>query len=307
MAIATVEPSRAGSVPAVAGGAGWLDWGGAGPVLHFAHANGFPPGTYRRLLEALMRSFHVVSSEARPLASPDRPPEIDGWTPLADDLREELTARGLRGIVAVGHSLGAVTSLIAAADDPGLFAAVVAIDPVLITGARAVGWGLAKRLGLAGQLGLVRGARARREVWPDRRTARRAYASKRVFRSWRPEVLDDYVAAGFGELAEGGVRLRYPKLWEARIFEVAPHDVWPRLRGLATPVLFVKGERSDTFLGAACERALREVPGARVEVVAGAGHFLPMEQPERLAGVILDYLAGMDGGALEGENDESGA
>ena len=307
MAIATVVPSQADHAAPAEVGPGWLDWGGAGPVLHFAHANGFPPGTYRRLLEALTQSCHVVSSEARPLASPDRPPEIDGWTPLAHDLREELTARGLRGIVAVGHSLGAVTSLIAAADDPGLFAAVVAIDPVLITGARAAVWGLAKRAGLGGRLGLVRGARTRREIWPDLATVRTAYAAKRIFRSWRPQVLEDYVEAGFEELAEGGVRLRYPRRWEARVFEVAPHDVWPRLRGLATPVLFVKGERSDTFLGAACERALREVPGARVEVVAGAGHFLPMEQPERLAEVILDYLAEMVGGALEGENDESGA
>ncbi|HEX8438854.1 MAG TPA: alpha/beta hydrolase, partial [Archangium sp.] len=24
------------------------DWGGTGPVLHLAHANGFPPATYRR-------------------------------------------------------------------------------------------------------------------------------------------------------------------------------------------------------------------------------------------------------------------
>ena len=104
----------------------WLDWGGSGPPLHFAHGNGFPPATYRKLIETLRRDSHVVSMEARPLWPGSDPQSLSNWPDLARDLKEELERRGLRGSVGVGHSLGAVVTLLAAAEDPGLFKAVVA-------------------------------------------------------------------------------------------------------------------------------------------------------------------------------------
>lgn len=268
----------------------WIDWGGDGPPLHLAHGNGFPPGTYRRLAEVLKERFHVVSMAARPLWNGSRAPRIRGWSLFADDLREELTARGLRGIIGVGHSLGAATSLLAAVDDPGLFSAVVAVDPIVLTGATSVAWGVMKRFGLAPLHPLVRGALARHRKWPSRGAVREAYWGKKMFRGWRQEVFDDYVESAFEDANGEGVRLRFPRRWEARIFEVSPHNLWPRLRELAVPVLFVQGERSDTFVDAARLRVARELPTARVAVVPGAGHFVPMEEPEGLGRVILEYL-----------------
>jgi pimeloyl-ACP methyl ester carboxylesterase len=126
----------------------WRDWGGSGPALHFAHANGFPPGTYRKLIDELTNHRHVFSMAARPLWPDSRLQALRDWSPLAEDLRAELNRRGVRGIVGVGHSLGAVISLLAAAADPGLFSAVIAVDPIIFTGARTLFWGVAKKLGL---------------------------------------------------------------------------------------------------------------------------------------------------------------
>ena len=39
--------------------------GGKGPVLHLAHGNGFPPGTYRLFAQALAARHHVVALPAR--------------------------------------------------------------------------------------------------------------------------------------------------------------------------------------------------------------------------------------------------
>ncbi len=268
----------------------WHDWGGTGPALHFAHANGFPPGTYRRLIGDLTKSHHVVSMSARPLWPDSRPVELRDWSVFAEDLREELGRRDLRGIVGVGHSLGAVTSLLAAAADPGLFSVVVAVDPLVFTGAHSLFWGTVKAVGLGGQISLVRGARRRRELWSDRGEARTSYSSKKVFASWDPEVLDDYLDAGMVDLPQGGVRLRYPREWEARIFSAAPHDLWAQLRRVSVPTLFVQGEHSDTFLDAARTRVEREVPGSRTVVIADSSHFLPMERPSELAGVVDEFL-----------------
>ena len=266
------------------------DWGGTGPVLHFAHANGFPPGTYRTLIGELAKHHHVFSMAARPLWPDSIPQALRDWSPLAEDLRAELDRRGVRGIVGVGHSLGAVISLLAAAADPGLFSAVVAVDPIILTGTRSLFWGTAKKLGLGGRIRLVRGALRRRVQWSDRDEARATYSNKSVFSSWDPEVLDDYLDVGIVDLPEGGVRLRYPREWEARIFAAAPHDLWAQLRKVSVPTLFVQGEHSDTFLEAARARVEREVPGSRTAVIAGSSHFVPMERPAELARVINEFL-----------------
>ena len=268
----------------------WRDWGGSGPTLHFAHANGFPSATYRKLIENLTRRHHVVSMEARPLWPESKPSALRDWRPFAEDLRRELDRRGLRGIVGVGHSLGAATSLLAAAADPGLFSAVIAIDPLLMTGVHSLFLWVVKAVGLQGRIPIVRGALRRRQTWSDREEVRAAYSSKAVFASWDPEVLDDYVAAGMVDSPRGGVRLRYPREWEAKIFSAAPHDLWTELRRMSVPTLFVQGEHSDTFLGAARRRVEKEVPGSSTAVISGASHFLPMERPAELAFLIEEFL-----------------
>lgn len=268
----------------------WTDWGGTGQLLHLAHANGFPPGTYRKLAEALTDSYHVVSMAARPLWSKVSAGDVRDWSELADDLRAELERRGLRDVLGVGHSLGGVVSLLAAAEDPGLFRAVVAVDPLVLTGRTSTLWGLMKGFGLGGRLGIVRGARVRRDRWPDRRAILSSYRRKRIFEHWDPEVLDDYVSSGTVARADGSLELRYPAAWEARIFEIAPHDLWPRLRRIGVPILFVRGEHSDTFRTAAATRAARELATAEVTVVPGTTHFVPMERPHELGEVIRGFF-----------------
>lgn len=268
----------------------WHDWGGVGPTVHFAHANGFPPGVYRKVTQALAENHHVVSMAARPLWSQDPAVELQDWSELADDLKAELARRGLRGILGVGHSLGGVASLLAAADDPGLFRAVVAVDPLVLTGRVSTFWGLMKGADLGGRLGLVRGARSRRDHWPDRETVLSSYRRKKIFEHWDPEVLDDYIDCGTAVMPDRTLGLRYPKAWEARIFEIAPHNLWPRLRRLQVPTLFIQGETSDTFRDAAVRRVAREVPMAEVAVVRNSTHFVPMERPQELGDVILEFF-----------------
>jgi len=96
------------------------DFGGTGPIIHLAHANGFPPGAYRPLADTLTnhpadnsgQRYHVIGLPARHLLWPgSRPESISDWHPLADDLIQGLDDLGLRGIIGVGHSIGGVFTL----------------------------------------------------------------------------------------------------------------------------------------------------------------------------------------------------
>jgi len=267
----------------------WVDWGGDGPPLHFAHANGFPPASYGCLLAPLTEVFRVGSFAARPLWSLEPPCILTDWTPLADDLGRALENRRLSGVVGVGHSLGGVLMAMVAAARPGLFSALVLIDPVVFTYPRSWAWAAMQKFGRAGRFRLVRGARERRDHWPDLRTVAAAYRGKSAFAGWTEAAFDDYLEAGF-EPEDSGVRLTYPKEWEAQVFEVCPADVWSDLRRIEVPVLFLRGETSDTFLRSAAARAEREMADARVREFGGSSHFLPFEEPGGVTAAINEFV-----------------
>jgi pimeloyl-ACP methyl ester carboxylesterase len=267
----------------------WIEWGGNGPSAVFGHANGFPPESYRLLLESLSRHFSVASFAARPLWPGSDPGSVSSWRDLAGDLGDELGWRRVEGALAVGHSLGSVLNVLAAAADPRRFRALALIDPVVFTGTQALFWGVLKGLGFGHRLPLIRGALKRRESYADVNEVRSSYAGKSVFARWDPQALDDYIRAGFVPDTAGGVRLRYPKVWEARIFELTPATVWRELKNLGVPVLFLRGGVSDTFVAAAADRAGREIENAQVVEVPGASHFVPMERPREVARLIIDW------------------
>ncbi|MBZ4417795.1 alpha/beta fold hydrolase [Myxococcus sp. RHSTA-1-4] len=269
------------------------DWGGTGPVLHLAHANGFPPGSYRKLIDFLKPRYRVVTIRSRALVPGSDPRALRNWHDLADELVHALRSRGLRDVIGVGHSVGGVASLLASVKAPELFRAVVALDPVLLTGKRLWMLQAASLLGMRSRMPLARGARRRRERWSSREEVAASYRKKALFHRLDPEAFQDYLTHGLVELPGGGVRLAIPAEWEARVFETIPHDVWPRLRSVKVPSLVVRGDHTDTLTPEALARVRRTVPGVRTEALPGT-HLFPLEQPEACARSVLSFLDSLD-------------
>jgi pimeloyl-ACP methyl ester carboxylesterase len=270
----------------------YLDWGGQGPVIHFAHANGFPPGTYSAFATRLTDQFRIVGMEGRALWGTRDAAQFHHWRELADDLARFLGEMNLKGIIGAGHSLGAVTTLLCAVANPGLFRALVLIDPVIVPAHMAPIVALAVGSGLASRAGLPAGARRRRTDWPDRDVLYRAYRAAPVFARWQEPFLRDYVISGTLDNPAGGVRLRYPREWEARIFETVPADVWlsiPRLRQM--PLLVLRGEHSTTYRSDTMRLMRWLLPKGTFQEIAGADHFVPMSQPEATAAAIRAFLS----------------
>ena len=67
--------------------------------------------------------------------------------------------------------------------------------------------------------------------------------------------------------------------------------LWSRLAELRMPVLVVAGERDPAYTAVARRTVAAIGADATLEVVAGAGHAVPLEQPETLAERILAWLA----------------
>ncbi len=269
------------------------DFGGDGPLVHLAHANGFPPGSYRPLAQELADCCHVVALRSRPLWPGSRPQSAPTWQPMVDDLVEGLEGLGLKGIVGVGHSLGGVLTMWAAIRRPALFRAVVLVEPVLLPPSWLWWLRLMRLLGLSRRQPLVQSALHRHRTWPSRQACFDHYRAKPLFARWSDEALWAYVEAGTRPRPEGGVELVYPPEWEAQVFATSPTGVWRDVPNLRAPTLLIRGERSETFRPTALARAARLIPHAQVAVIANAGHLAPMECPAETARLIAEFVTGL--------------
>jgi pimeloyl-ACP methyl ester carboxylesterase len=270
----------------------FINWGGTGPLAHFAHATGLCAGVYSPLADILGSNLNMVGMDDRghgQTSLPADPDRLTSWNIFRDDL--EIFVDHLdRPLVAMGHSRGAVVSLLLAVKRPDLIRALVLIDPTILPFSWMWWWYLAKKTGLARWLPIVATASKRRYYWPDQESILNSYRQKAVFRTWQEGFLEAYVADGTERFRQNGILLSCDPAWESKCFAVCPHDIWRYVAGLKLPVLVLYGAKSDTFLAPAAKRFQSEVPHAKFKCFEQSGHFLPMEQPAATAEAIFDFL-----------------
>lgn len=64
-----------------------------------------------------------------------------------------------------------------------------------------------------------------------------------------------------------------------------------RLRDIRAPTLVIGGERDVSDIHQIVAKLAAEIPGAKQQIVGGAGHLVPMEKPEEFNRLVLDFLA----------------
>ena len=67
------------------------------------------------------------------------------------------------------------------------------------------------------------------------------------------------------------------------------------VESISVPTLVLRGEHEYEAIASECEELARRIPGARVVVIPGAGHKLPLEQPEALTEAVVAFLEGTAG------------
>lgn len=67
-------------------------------------------------------------------------------------------------------------------------------------------------------------------------------------------------------------------------------DSRPRLAEITIPTLLIWGEKDGITSRAHHDEILEAIPGARLEVIAGAGHLPTVEAPELVAPLLADFI-----------------
>ena len=265
----------------------FVDFGGSGSLLHFAHANAYPPACYQQFIEPFLPNYHVLAMKQRPLWPHSNPDELTSWQDFTDDLIQFFDQEGLRDVIGMGHSLGAVATMYAAVQRPDLFRAVVLIEPVFLP-PQILKMAVAFPEKASEQPSVLR-ALNRRNRWDSRQAAFDRFREKSVFARWSDEVLWDYVNNGTHE-EDGEFVLTYPREWESRVYGKPPLSVWERIPQITQPTLALRATETDTLYPEPWQLWQELQPAATFVEMEGVGHMLTMERPLLVAETIQTWL-----------------
>jgi len=248
----------------------------------FAHANGFTAPVYEKFLEAT--GFGHRHSIERLGHSPFGVGR--NWTGIVGELTAFAETIPTPRI-GIGHSLGAFSLYRAALAKPGLFDALVLMEPPMFRPAVRRQIQVIRTIGLLDRFPPVSLAKKRRRRWPDLANARQYLLERPFFSRLDPEVLEAYLQRGLELSSTGEWVLRFHAEVEHEIFRQGPPPVDRFSRGL--PLLFLYGAKTDVLKPADLTHVRTQLAGATVEAFDG-GHLFPLERPIEAGQRVGDWL-----------------
>ena len=274
------------------------EFGGAGQSIHIAPANGFPPATYLPLFEGLRERHRIVCLPPRALwpGIGDPPAAAGSWESLADDFVAGWQAHGLAPVIAVGHSFGAVASMLASIKARHLVRALVMLDPTIYTPKLMAQVSASKKAHGEVRFQLVDTAMRRRGIFETRESAFAYWRKRRFFADWADDALWRYTDAMLRPGPEGrGFTLEWPAAWEAWYYRSFYPETWKDIPQLdpELPLLVVRGADSDTFTAESAALVREALPRATHISVPGCGHLFPQSHPAETRAILEQWLAGL--------------
>ncbi|NVD27315.1 alpha/beta hydrolase [Parasphingorhabdus flavimaris] len=265
----------------------YFEWGRAGDAqsVLLLHATGFHARCWDQVVGAFPDGTHVVVVDQLGHGRSASPP-ISDWGMIAGATAELVESLDTRFTVGAGHSMGGNCLVQVVARQPDLFERLVLIDPVIMERAA-----YESSADFSATYEMVA---KRRNSWagPDEMIER--FKDRHPYKLWDPAVLRDYCEYGLLPDGEGGFELACPPATEASIYASSTSiDPWPMIDGIDQPVTILRAPqiKQDGIFDFASSPT---PPGLADSFARGSDHylpdlthFMPMQDPERIAGLIL--------------------
>jgi pimeloyl-ACP methyl ester carboxylesterase len=247
---------------------------GVGPMLTLIHGFSLDARMWDDQYAALTKRYCVLRYDARGFGRSAVPGSAH--YSHAEDLRALLEYLEIEHTALIGFSLGGGIAISYALANPAV------VDVLIVAGCLLPGRSMSAELGASF-----------RAIWSAGRTLGVAVARER----WLQHALFVPIRARPGQNVRFTQMVSEYSGWEwanndpQRDLEPAPAQ---RLGEIRAPLLAIVGEHDLPDFHAIADLIQRDVPGARRVVLAGAGHVVNLEAPERFNQLVLDFLAQQD-------------
>lgn len=258
--------------------------GGDGPVVLLLHGIAGSSRVWRSVMPALAEQHTVIAPDLLGHGESAKPVGDYSLGAYASGLRDLLGLLEVPRATVVGHSFGGGVAMQLAYQHPECLDRLVLVSSGGL--GREVSW-LLRLLSLPGSdllMPLFTPAFVR-----DQGDAMSSFLHRRGVRSAR---LDEMWRA-YGSLAESPNRRAFLRTLRS-VIEPGGQSVSAMDRlylAAAVPTMIVWGDKDGIIPVEHAHAANEAIPGSRLEILAGVGHFPQVEASERFTEVLLDFLA----------------
>jgi pimeloyl-ACP methyl ester carboxylesterase len=251
---------------------------GAGSPLVLLHGVGHSSTGWLRSIPALARRHRVIAVDLPGHGRSASPPAIYDPPYFARFVQEFIAKLRLGTVDAAGNSLGGLTALLAALEQPGMFRRVVLADPLGFTKPPVPPLDDAVLHIIGLWLSFPR----------TRALIRAGYAANFFDAKQLDEASVDEITSHLTD-AE---RMSAARHTLREIFHYSKHleSLHERLARLASPSFVIWGKNDPVLPVKDVEVARRVLPAPRIEVLDRCGHCPHIERSEAFCALVLDFL-----------------
>ncbi|MBH3423970.1 alpha/beta fold hydrolase [Pseudomonas gessardii] len=257
----------------------FLRWGASSGVpLVLLHGLRAYAQTWESLAQSLGPGYCIYALDQRGRGLSDwAAPASYHTQSYVEDLEDWLAHVGLQRFVLLGHSLGGANALEYARQHPGRLLGLLIED--IGPGSSSQGDGAARIRREMGQTPL------QFESWE---------AARAFWRASRPGLSEQSLASRLAhsmQERDGAITWRHDQqgIAEARL-SIEPTDLWPAVRALDCPTLFIRGGRSDFLPPTTLQAMSASNPHVQTVEVADASHYVHDDQGAVFNTRVADFL-----------------
>jgi pimeloyl-ACP methyl ester carboxylesterase len=227
--------------------------------------------------EAMTDRYRVLALDQRGHGeSAWAPADRYATTDMTDDLVAFVKAMGLKKFSLLGLSMGGMVAIEYAGRRPPELAAVSIVDigPEIVS---------------AGAERIRTGVRAE-DVFESRDAA---FAAARKASDRPPEAHHRHrVDAGLMRTEDGKWTFRYDRALRSptTLRPRNPEAAWQSCANIAVPAQLIRGDLSDILSPEVAKRMMETIPNARFDLVKGAGHSIPLDDPDGFLAAARAFL-----------------
>ena len=243
--------------------------GNGEPALVFLHYWGGSLRTWNKVVSGLKNSFRCIAYDIRGWGGSDAASSYT-VSDMATEAASLIRVLGLKKFILVGHSMGGKVAQLLASEHPAGLAGLILVAPAPPTPV----------------------------IFPEeiRQQQLHAYDNRESViqtlgflsaRTPSPEILEQIVEDSLGASREAVLAWPTVALLE---------DISAELSKISVPTLILAGEEDHLdSVEQHRRKVLARIPNARLQVVTGSGHLVPIDEPEQLVQAIAQFVTGLAG------------